>query len=263
MADFRMIRLALAVLVLLGTAQPLLAQRAPLSTTPVSRMDTPWWRARHEAKLAEARRGPVDLVFLGDSITQDYEKSGPPAWQDFAPVWQRFYGDRHALNLGFSGDATSHLLWRMEHGEVDNLSPKVALILIGANGMGRLHWSVEDNVAGIEAVVAETRRKLPRAKVLLLAVLPSDRNSYVTETTRGINARLAAEYGRGAVPGVTFVDPSPVLQRNGVTDRAMFLDPLLTPPEAPLHPSAEGQARLAAAIEPTLAALLGDRDHTR
>jgi lysophospholipase L1-like esterase len=41
----------------------------------------------------------------------------------------------------------------------------------------------------------------------------------------------------------------------------LFYDPKLTPPAAPLHPTAEGQALMAAAIEPTLAALLGDRPH--
>ena len=252
-------------LVLAGclAASSALAQRAPLSTVPVSRMDTPWWRARHEAKLAEIRRGPVDLVFLGDSITQDFEKSGPPAWQDFAPVWQRFYGDRHAVNLGFVGDATSHLLWRMQHGEIDGISPRVAVILIGANGLGRLHWSAEENVRGIDAVVAETRRRLPRTKILLLGVLPSDRSTYATAATREIDRALAAEYGAGAVPGVTFLDETALFMRNGTLDRSMFLDPLLTPPEPPLHPTAEAQARLAAAIEPTLSKLLGDRDHSR
>lgn len=252
-----------AALLALLVASPTLAQRPPMSTQPISLMGVPWWHARHEAKLVEARRGPVDLVFLGDSITQDYEKSGPPAWQDFVPVWQRFYGDRHALNLGFAGDATSHLLWRMEHGEVDGMSPKVAIILIGANGLGRLHWSTEQNVRGIGAVVAETRRKLPTTKILLLGVLPSDRSAYATETTREINRSLTAEYGGHAVPNVTFLDESAVFLRNGVIDRTLFLDPLLTPPAPPLHPTAEGQARLAAAIEPTLASLLGDRDHTR
>ncbi len=264
MAGIRVTPLRLtATLLALLAATPSQAERPPLSTIPISLMQVPWWRDRHEAKLAEARKGPVDLVFLGDSITQFYEKSGPPAWQDFVPVWQHFYGDRHALNLGFSGDATSHLLWRMEHGEVDNISPKVAIILIGANGLGRLHWNTEQNVRGIEAVVAETRRKLPHAKILLLGVLPSERSAYATETTRAINRALAAEYGRDAVPGVTFVDASAVFQHDGVTDRSMFLDPLLTPPGPPLHPTAQGQARLAAFIEPTLASLLGDRDHTR
>ena len=65
-------------------------------------------------KLAEIRRGPVELVFLGDSITQDWERTGPEPWRDFRPAWNRFYGDRHAVNLGFIGDATSHLLWRID-----------------------------------------------------------------------------------------------------------------------------------------------------
>ena len=252
-----------AALLALAAASASKAERPPLSTVPISLMANPWWHARHEAKLAEAHSGPIDLVFLGDSITQAYEKSGPPAWQDFVPVWQHFYGDRHALNLGFSGDATSHLLWRMENGEVDGISPKVAIILIGANGLGRLHWSTEQNVRGIEAVVAETRRKLPRTKILLLGVLPSERSAYATNTTRAINRALAAEYSNNTVPAVTYLDVSAVFLRNGVTDRSMFLDPLQTPPGPPLHPTAEGQARMAAAIEPTLAALLGDHDHTR
>ena len=239
------------------------AQRPPASTIPVSRMDTPWWRARHEAKLAEVRRGPVDLVFLGDSITQDWEKSGPPAWQDFAPVWQRYYGDRHALNLGFVGDATSHLLWRMGHGELDGVSPRVAVILIGANGLGRLHWDTGTNLRGIEAVVAETRRRLPAARILLLGILPSERSAYASQTTAEVNRALAAEYGQGRVPVVTYMDATPVFLRGGAFDRTLFLDPLLTPPAPPLHPSAEGQARLAAFIEPTLAGLMGDRVHGR
>ena len=36
-------------------------------------------------------------------------------------------------------------------------------------------------------------------------------------------------------------------------------DDLLTPPDPPLHPTAQAQASLAAAIEPALAAWMGDR----
>ncbi len=233
----------------------------PPAAVPISRMQLAWWRERHEAKLAEIRRGRVDLVFLGDSITQNYEKSGPPAWQDFRPAWERFYGDRHAVNLGFSGDATSHLLWRIENGEVAGISPKVAVILIGANHLGRLHWPTDDDVAGIAAVVAETRRRLPRAKILLLGVLPSERSDWATQTTIAINRALAARYGNDTSPGVSFLDVSGVFMRNGAFDRGLFYDPLLTPPEPPLHPTAEGQAHMAAAIEPTLAKLMGDRNH--
>jgi len=235
--------------------------KIPLAAEPIARLDSPWWRERHEAKLAEIKRGRVDLVFLGDSITQDYEDAGPPAWKDFQPVWQRFYGDRNAVNLGFSGDATSHLLWRIEHGEIDGIAPKVAIILIGANNLGRLHWSADDDVQGIDAVVAETRRRLPRTRILLLGILPSERSDWATRTTLEVNRALASRYGSGAVAGVTFMDVGGIFMRGGVLDSSLFADPLMHPPESPLHPTAEAQARMAAAIEPTLARLMGDRNH--
>src|SRR4051794_38348291 len=102
-------------LVLLGLAAALLlpvvgSARTILAATPISRMDLPWWRARHEAKLKEIATTKPELIFLGDSITQDWEGAGPPEWRDFAPVWQRFYGNRHAVNLGFKGDTTASLI---------------------------------------------------------------------------------------------------------------------------------------------------------
>jgi len=246
---------------MLAAAPAVAVQRPPLAAVPISRIDVRWWRERHAAKVAEIRRGRVDLIFLGDSITQNYEKSGPPAWQDFRPVWQRFYGDRNAVNLGFSGDATSHLLWRIMHGEVEGIAPKVAVILIGANNLGHLHWGTADDVQGIDAVVAETRHRLPRTRILLLGILPSERSAWATQTTLEVNRALATRYGKNAVSEVTFVDVSGVFMRGGALDRSLFYDPLLTPPESPLHPTAEGQARMAAAIEPTLASMLGDRNH--
>jgi lysophospholipase L1-like esterase len=251
---------------LLAAAAPLLAAtpacaKTPLAAVPISRLALTWWRERHAAKLAEIKRSRANLVFLGDSITQDYEQAGPPAWRDFRPVWQHFYGDRNAVNLGFSGDATSHLLWRIENGEIDGISPDVAIILIGANNLGRLHWPTDENVQGIEAVVAETHRRLPHAKILLLGILPSERSDWASRTTLEVNRALAAKYGNGAVAGVTYLDIASAFMRGGALDRSLFLDPLLQPPEAPLHPTAEGQARMAAAIEPTLARLLGDRNH--
>lgn len=110
-------------------------------------------------------------------------------------------------------------------------------------------------------MVAQTRQRLPRAKILLLGVLPSERSDWATQTTIAINRALAARYGSDAIAGVSFLDISSVFMRGGAFNRAMFYDPLLTPPEPPLHPTAEGQARMAAAIEPTLARLMGDRNH--
>lgn len=246
-----------AFALLLLTALPAQAD-VPIAAQPLSR-DIAWWQKRHREKLAELREKKPALIFLGDSITQQWEYEYEPDWRKFAPGWRRFYGDRNAVNLGFSGDATSHLLWRIENGEVAGISPKVAVVLIGANNLGRLHWTAADTIAGIGVIVNEVRRRLPSTKILLLSVLPSERSDWVTETTVTINKGLAAKYRDGG--GVTFVDVSPVFLKNGRTNRDLFLDPLLTPPAAPLHPSAQGQNLLSEAIEPTLAALLGDRPH--
>lgn len=244
--------LAAGALALAGAAP---APRAPLAATPLSRMDAKWWAERHAAKLRELKAGRVDLLWIGDSITQDWEKSGPPAWQDFAPVWQRYYGGRHAVNLGFKGDATAHLLWRLRNGQLTQA--KGAVLLIGANNFGRLRWSVEDSLKGHDACVAEIRRAVP--KLVVLSVLPSDRGDWTTQATRGMNAGLAQRYAGGKVPGIAYVDATPLFERNGEIDRDQYYDKLLRPPEPSIHPTAQAHARLAALIEPQVAAMLGDR----
>jgi lysophospholipase L1-like esterase len=252
-------RLGLIVLVLTSGWAGTVPARTILAATPIARMDLPWWRERHEAKLAELRQKHPDLIFLGDSITQDWEKHGPPAWEDFAPVWQRFYGDRNAVNLGFIGDTTASLLWRIDNGEVAGIAPKVAVILIGANNLGRLHWSAEDTVLGIDTIIRDLHRRLPGTRVLLLSVLPSDRSAWTSETTQAINRALAVQYGQRN--DVTYLDVGHVFMHDGKLDRDLYLDPRETPPRPPLHPTAQGQALMAEAMEPTLSALLGDRQH--
>jgi len=241
------------------------ANATPLAATPIARLDLPVWRARFEHKRAEIAAGRFDLIYYGDSITQNFEHAGALPQADWPAVWQRFYGDRHAINLGFKGDTTASLLWRIEHGEGDirglHGAPKVAIVLIGANNLGRLHWSARDTLAGIAADIGAIHQHLPRTQVLLIGVLPSQRSEWVSQTTVAINAGLARAYGAGADKRVTYVDASRVLMRNGRTDTSLFIDPLLTPPDPPLHPNLEGQTRVAAAIEPALARLLGDRPH--
>jgi lysophospholipase L1-like esterase len=234
--------------------------RTVLAATPIARTDLSWWRDRHAAKLRELAQAKPELIYLGDSITEDWERSGPPEWQDFAPAWNRFYGDRHAVNLGFKGDTTANLLWRIRNGEVAGIAPKAAIVLIGANNLGRVHWSAEDTVAGIDAIIAELRTRLPQTKILLLAVLPSERSPWVTETTAQINQMLAGRYKNDRA--VSFLDLTALFMRNGVLNKGLFFDPLLTPPDPPLHPTAQGQALMARAMEPVVANMLGDRPHS-
>jgi lysophospholipase L1-like esterase len=234
------------------------ASTLPPAARPYSRMELPWWRERFEAKSSELRSHRIDLVWYGDSITQDFEQSGPEPWRNFRPVWDRFYAPRNAINLGFKGDATAHLLWRIEHGEADGISPRLAIVLIGANNFGHLHWPAEPSLVGVETVIAALHRHLPRTPILLLGVLPSIRSAWVDENTAALNRALASRYGGGADPLVTFKDLSYLFVANGHVVADRFLDPLLTPPDPPLHPSAATQARIAEAIEPEVSRLMGD-----
>ena len=239
---------------------PAVGAPASIATADVSRMSTPWWAARFAAKQRELAQQPSDLVWLGDSITQNWETDGPEPWRRFAPVWQHFYGGRHAVNLGFKGDSTCHVLWRLDHGELSAMHPKVVVLLIGANNFGHVHTDAAATYAGIRLIVDRLQSHAPDARVVVIGVLPSIRSAWVDANTRAVNDLLAR--GLSGTRGVTFVDLAPLFTRDGTVDAAAFLDPHLRPPDPPLHPTAETQARIAAAIEPLVAAGLGDRSRS-
>ena len=230
---------------------------APLSSTPIDRNYLPWWQHRLAAKANELRAHPPRLVFYGDSIFQ-YLESGPQDRFNFAPVWDHYYAGRDAANLGFKGDPTSSLIWRLDHGEAEGINPRLAILLIGANNFGKLHWSAPDTVQAIEQTVTLIEQRLPHTHILLLGVLPSQRSAWVDQSTGFTNRALAARYGAGQDPAVSYVDVSPVLERDGKPDLSLYLDPDLTPPDPPLHPNPEGWRRIAARIEPLVARFMGD-----
>ncbi|ETX12481.1 acetylglucosamine-6-sulfatase [Marinomonas ushuaiensis DSM 15871] len=138
-----------------------------------------WWLPRHEEKLAlKESMSRVDLVFLGDSITHAWEKEG-------AEIWEEYYAMRHALNLGFDGDRTENVLWRLEHGEVDGIQPKLLVLLIGTNNSGHRQDKAEDTAKGIKQILSVLAEKLPNTKVLLLAIFP--RSAKPTQKLRLLN----------------------------------------------------------------------------
>ena len=245
----------------LSVVMALLASAGPrnIAIEPVSRMGQDWWHARFEAKQVELRHAPVDLLWLGDSITQNWERSSPESWQDFDPAWQRFYGDRHAVDLGFKGDSTCHLLWRLEHGELDAISPRVAIVLIGANNFGHIHTDADETFDGIQAIVDVIHRRLPQTHIVLLGVLPSMRSDWVSTNTTRLNNRLQG------IPAhrfyVTYADVGDLFLTRGRADATKFIDPRLTPPAPPLHPTAQVQAEIAGRIEPIISRLLQDYVH--
>jgi lysophospholipase L1-like esterase len=162
---------------------------------PTPRLETPWWAERHAHIVEHVRTRPdVNLLLIGDSITQNYEKANPPD-ENFLPTWQQFYAPRHALNLGFSGDTTANLLWRLANGEIDGLRPAVAILLIGTNNTGHDHQNADQTIAGIKNVIGTLAQRLPQTRILLLGILPSDVSPEKTAADKAVNAWLAKRYG--------------------------------------------------------------------
>jgi len=229
---------------------PLMAQAyVNLAMAPISRMDLPWWKQRFEQSLQSAKGDPnARVIWLGDSITQYWQREGSLGYDNILPVWLHYYAPYDALDFGFVGDTTANLIWRLEHGQVAGLHPRLAIILIGANNLGRVHWDASLTVPGIESVVRITHADLPGAHILLLGVLPSIRSAWVDANTVAINDALRARYAGD--PLVTFVDVSPVLMRDGRVDASLYVDPREVPPRPALHPDAAGMAKIAAFIQP-------------
>ncbi|MEM6687999.1 MAG: sulfatase/phosphatase domain-containing protein, partial [Planctomycetota bacterium] len=96
---------------------------------PETRADLKWWRERDKEMTRNAAKGEADLLFIGDSITQGWEGRGKS-------VWQKYYADRKALNLGIGGDRTENVIWRLTHGNLGKTKPKVAVVMIGTNNTG-------------------------------------------------------------------------------------------------------------------------------
>jgi lysophospholipase L1-like esterase len=177
-----------------AASAPSIRDLAP-AIVPADRLDLPWWAERHARIVETVRRHPdVGLLLIGGSIIQNFERSNPPD-QDFQPIWKQFYEPRHALNLGFSGDTTANLLWRLTHGEIDGLRPQAAVVLIGTNNTGYAHQTAEQTEAGIANVVGTLTQRLPQTRILLLCILPSGISPEKTAADQAVNAWLAKRYG--------------------------------------------------------------------
>lgn len=215
------------------------AKVAQSATTPVPRKDA-WWIKRHEAMNARVKQGNVDLIFIGDSITQGWEGSGKQ-------VWDEFYGKRNAVNLGIGGDQTQHVLWRLANGNIKGISPKLAVLMIGTNNAHA--FKPEEIAAGVKAIVHKLRAELPETKVLVLAIFPRGPNNEdpLRQKVAKTN-ELLANIGDGKM--VRFLDIGPkFLEKDGTLSKEIMPDLL--------HLSAKGYRIWAEAIEPVVAEALG------
>lgn len=230
---------ALAVSSLIFTAGDATAQAVP-TVTPVPRDEK--WMKTHETLLEKSKQAREEngatVVFLGDSITAGWRQN---------EAWQKYYAPRKALNLGIGGDRTQHVLWRLENGEVEGLKPKAVVLMIGTNNSGS--DPADDIAAGVKAIVADIRSRLPESDVLLLAVFPRGEKPDlpVRDKLKQVNAEIAKLDG-GKVHyldiGETF------LEKDGTLSKEIMPDFL--------HLTPKGYERWAEAIEPSLKKILGE-----
>lgn len=195
-------------------------------------------------KLKAAKGADVDLLFIGDSITHGWENKG-------RELWAKYYAPRNAFNIGYSGDRTQHVLWRLENGEMKGMKPKVAVIMIGTNNTGHSMQKAEETAAGIEAIVKSVHKNSPKTKVLLLAIFP--RGQQPTHKMRVLNDKINSMIKKSADgEKVTYLDLSPsFLDDDGVLTKKIMPDGL--------HPKEHGYKIWAEAMEPTLKKLLGEK----
>jgi|694.fasta_scaffold12327_4 lysophospholipase L1-like esterase len=129
------------------------------------------WEKRHETFVGIAKRGNVDLLFLGDSITDAWGGEGHGMGGGHKIFTSKFVPMK-AANFGIGGDRTQHVIWRLQNGELDGIKPKVVQLMIGTNNSNGSDNTAEEIADGVKGIIDEIKKKSPSTKVLLLAVFP-------------------------------------------------------------------------------------------
>lgn len=204
------------------------------------------WMKRHEGFVAEAQKGGIDVLFMGDSITDGWRSKGKA-------VWEKHFAPLKAANFGISGDRTQHVLWRLQNGEAAGYQPRAVVLMIGTNNTGKEkdsdkpRNSTPEIVEGVAAVVGQLRKDFPKAKILLLAVFPrgekdSEARAQVAEVNKGVAKLHDGRTVHYLDIGKKFLDAEGNLPRDIMPDL--------------LHPNEKGYEIWAGAIEGKLKSLL-------
>jgi hypothetical protein len=209
----------------------------------------------HEAFLARGKSGPVGLLFLGDSITAGWANAAR------THIWEAYYGKYQPANFGIGGDQTQHVIWRIENGELEGITPKVTVLMLGTNNTGATGHTADEIVAADKKIIELIRAKIPGTKVLLLAIFPrgarKDNAGKITDEviadaarrTAIINAANAELAKLDDGKNVRFLDINSVfLGQDGKIPFSIMPDQL--------HPNTAGYQLWADAMKPLLTELL-------
>jgi lysophospholipase L1-like esterase len=234
---------ALVLLAAVTFGQTNTAQELQQCVRPVPREGRPYQRFLELNQRVKENEGRAEVIFVGDSITEGWEGNGKQ-------VWEKYYAPRHALNLGVWSDHTQHVLWRLDHGNLDGLKPKAAVLLIGVNNVPDTNNTPRMVLQGVTAVVKKLREKLPDTKVLILGIFPfredfCDQRGAALQVNQALRKLDDGQSVRFLDLGYLFIQPDGKIPKDMMRDF--------------LHPSAAGYRLWAEAMEPELAAMLGEK----
>ena len=179
------------LLLLLGTTS---AQTKVPADQPSPRTDQNSMTA-HQELLDKARKGHIKIYFLGDSITRRWGTSDEQ-YKHFLANWRQNFFGWDAANFGWGGDTTQNILWRLNNGELDNVKPRIIVLLAGTNNVGNKSPQgdddprVEDITRGIKAILKVCREKAPKATIVLMGIFPRNDNIAVMPVINQINASI-------------------------------------------------------------------------
>ena len=204
-----------------------------------------WWPERHQAVLDKLVSNP-EMILIGDSIFHSLDN------EDRQEVWTKYLDQYQTVNMGFSGDRTENVIWRLQNGSLENINPKLAVILIGTNNTDGNHFlsiSTPDELAGGIWKICETvNQKLPDTKILLMGILPygytpNYRNN-INKATNGLISKFPEKN-----PSIHYIDIGHVYLdgENKVMGSLM--------PDY-LHPNPEGHLLMFQALEDEISRLM-------
>ncbi|XP_034293876.1 platelet-activating factor acetylhydrolase IB subunit alpha1 isoform X2 [Pantherophis guttatus] len=196
------------------------------------------WMSLHHRFIADSKDKEPEVVFIGDSLVQLLHQF---------EIWRELFSPLHALNFGIGGDATQHVLWRLQNGELQHIRPKIVVLWVGTNNHGH---TAEQVTAGIESIVRVINQQQPQARVVVLGLLPRGKTpNPLREKNRRVNELLESKVP--LLPNASFlnVDPGFVHSDGTISHHDMY---------DYLHLTRNGYARLCPGLHRLLLYLLGE-----
>lgn len=220
-------------------------QDGRLALTPADKLGQSWWKERHEKVLAELKRDP-QLILIGNSILHTLDEA------DREKVWSEYLDKYRAVNMGFSGDRTENVIWRLQNGELEGIQPRVALLLIGTNNTDGNHYlhitPPEELSAAIWKICRIIREKLPHTEILLMGILPYGYKPNYRDNINKMTNRIIRDFPQRN-PHIHYMDIGHIyLDESGKVRKDLMPDFL--------HPNAEGHMLMFEALMPEISKLM-------